>query len=151
MMLRASQYGSPFRNCSNQEVEDLLEHMFLQVSLEDLLETLDSQHVKTRRMRGHAFLLHCEVVTVLRVAEMNRTRGLAPTSEMVCHIFDEALLSCPVEWRGALRRGRSWDQNRIFAHRLRIRWGGRMGSLEMGGIDSVVVLREKVSETKAFG
>ena len=129
---------------SEEDVGRMVEDRFAAIEFEELRAITDADNPSDRA----AFKTATGFVEEWRlrqwVVELNDKKGVTPPTELVLQQYQQNTADIPEEFRPRPRETSAEPGTRMWAARLRARWGGFMGSLQASEDIPVETMRGKV-------
>ena len=121
----------------------LVENLFLDAGIHEVEAMVDATRMDNLLRLEELWVIHAEWQTARWVGDVNRERGVAPSSMLVYDRYSQLLLSTPEGVQHRCLRCRTTNAKRLWAVRWRRRWGAAMGKLAIGDLDPPDVLEAK--------
>ena len=121
-----------------------MEDLRLQHDARTVAQWMDAEEASNRPRLRELWVLHSEWSTAEWVRQVNHDKGVAPSSQKVWLQCRSFLMAAPATLGLQSRLQKSELAVRLWAWRWRQRWSASLGTLPLGDVDSVDVLRDKV-------
>ena len=128
---------------STEELQQLVEHVFLEVDVAWLAHASDLEEPEDPAATKEAIKWVEEWRVFEHVKDLNQRLGLAPSTEQVLQKLEENRLQIPLPLRPAPRGATAEVKARMSAKRWRGRWGARHGRLGLAEDISLAEKRDK--------
>ena len=117
--------------------------MLLLVNAADVDAWTDASQAVYLAPLAHLWRVLAESRVAQWVRDVNRGRGVAPSSSLVYDQMLKYMEGLPPPIRARIVRVRSFNARKLWAVRWRRRWGGAVGTLPLGDVDDPAVLLDK--------
>lgn len=133
----------PWTALTTLEKMELLNDVLLQVDAVDVDAWTDTSQAQHLAPMSHLWKLLTECRVAKWVTDINRSRGVAPSSSLVYDQWMRFAEGLPQHIKLRLLRLRSSNARKLWAVRWRRRWGGAMGTLPLADVDDADVFLHK--------
>ena len=130
---------------SDEELEEMLERLFLQHNLSELAQIFDTADPSDLAAMKAAMVCVEEWRLAAWAEHLCSDIGVAPSTESVLHCWEERRAGIPEAVRPRSLGTSALSRARVWAGSWRQRWGGRHGRIHLGEAISLEELMEKVS------